>query len=460
MFGPVQDNFKYLFPSSMMDYMSATRLFSFLLPAFCLLLAWPALAQSTPYQTSSTAFSFKETDFAAAVVMDAKTQKILFEYNADKLWVPASLTKLVGALTFIDRQPSWGAIVSIKASDEVGGGRLRVDEGATMSIQDLMYSSITGSANNAATAFGRLSGLGYTGFITAMNSKAKSLGCTRSLFNDSSGMDPTNLTTAREMLTIATAAFNRSEIQRPASTAKYTFTIRNTGEIKTISNTNQLLLDPKNGLYVTGGKTGYLDESLHNLVYRVRPAKDDNRELVIVVLGAPTRADMFAVSERLAKWTWSTFSWQEAPHVIDLKPPAVIQHASTIPNGTLIKKPGSPGVWYIWNNKKYVLLDGIFLDHYFPGASIQTLPEETVNALADARPYTFDDGELLKSPNSPVVYYVEKGRLRPISSEAAFLAMGWQWTQIITAPQWLLNTYSQGLAINTQNTSSVILVRR
>lgn len=343
-----------------MDYMSSARFFSFLLMAFCLLFARPSLAQSIPYQTSSTAFSFKETDFAAAVVMDAKTKKILFEYNADKLWVPASLTKLVGALTFIDRQPSWGAIVSIKASDEVGGGRLRVDEGATMSIQDLMYASITGSANNAATAFGRLSGLGYTGFVTAMNAKARSLGCEHSIFKDSSGMDPSNITTAREILSIATAAFNTSIIQTPASTAKYTFTIRNTGEIKTISNTNQLLLDTNNGLYVTGGKTGYLDESLHNLVYRVRPAKDDARELMIVVLGAPTRADMFAVSERLAKWAWSTYSWQETPPVIDLKPPVIVQPASTIPNGTLIKKPDSPGVWYVWNSKKYVLLDGIF----------------------------------------------------------------------------------------------------
>jgi hypothetical protein len=72
----------------------------------------------------------------------------------------------------------------------------------------------------------------------------------------------------------------------------------------------------------------------------------------------------------------------------------------------------------------------------------------------------FDDGELLKSPNEPVVYYVENGRLRPISSETAFLSMGWQWTQIITAPQWLLNTYTQGLAINTENTGSVLLVSR
>lgn len=440
--------------------MFITRLFSFLLLVFCLLFARPSSAQSIPYQTASTAFGFKNTDFAAAVVMDAKTQKILFEYNADKLWVPASLTKLAGALTFIDRQPSWGAIVPIKASDEVGGGRLRVDEGATMSIQDLMYASITGSANNAATAFGRLSGLGYTGFITAMNSKVKSLGCTQSHFNDSSGMDPTNLTTAREMLTIATVAFNRSEIQKPATTAKYTFTIRNTGELKTITNTNQLLLDTTNGLYVTGGKTGYLDESLHNLVYRVRPSKDDARELMIVVLGAPTRADMFAVSEKLAKWTWLTFSWQETAPATPINPAPVVQPVSSISNGTLIKKPDLPAVWYVWNNKKYILLDGIFLDHYFPGVSIQTLPQETINNISDARPYTFDDGELLKSPGSPMVYYVEYGKLRPIASETAFLGMGWRWDKIITAPQWLLDTYNMGLAINTQNMGSVLLVSR
>ncbi len=437
----------------MINNMPSTRLFNVLIITFCLLIPLPSLAETAPYRVSEANFSFKDTDFAAAIVMDAKTKKILFEYNADKPWVPASLTKLVGALTFIDRQPSWGAIVSIKASDEVGGGRLRVDEGATMSIQDLMYASITGSANNAATAFGRLSGLGYTGFITAMNTKVRSLGCDNSSFEDSSGMNPANITTARDMLTIATAAFNTSKIQIPASTVKYTFTIRNTGEIKTITNTNQLLLDPKNGLYVTGGKTGYLDESLHNLVYRVRPAKDDTRELMIVVLGAPTRADMFSVSEKLAKWAWAAHSWDE--HVV----PEVTK-TITLPDKSLIKTADSPTVWYVWNNQKFILLDGVFLDHYFPATPITVVSPTTASSLESARPYTFDDGELLKSPKSPVVYYVERGQLRPISSEQAFLSMGWQWTQIVTAPQWLLDTYTRGLAINTQNTGSVLLVSR
>jgi D-alanyl-D-alanine endopeptidase (penicillin-binding protein 7) len=408
---------------------------------------------ATPHRVALADFSHSEKDFAAAIVMDVNTKEILYEYNADKPWVPASLTKLVGALVFTERQPAWDAVVALKEIDEVGGGRLRVDEGATMSIQDLMYSSIVGSANNAATAFGRLSGLGYDGFIAAMNRKVRDLGCTVSYFEDASGMDVDNLTTARELLIIANAAFSRPEIQKPASTAEYSFIIRNSGELKTIHNTNDLLLDPDNDLYVTGGKTGFLYESLNNLVYRVKPSEPDDRELLIVVLGSPSRSGMFATAERLAKWSWGTYSWEGTPS-------SALAEAAEIPNGTLIKKADSPAVWYVWKGKKYILLDGVFLDHYFKGTPITTVSPDIVDAFFSARPYTFDDGELLKSPKSPVVYFVQHGMIRPISSEAAFNSMGWSWSNIVTAPEWLLNTYSQGLAINTQNTDSVLLTSR
>jgi D-alanyl-D-alanine carboxypeptidase len=434
--------------------MKPPRLFSNLLLLLFVLVPLPAVANTIPHRITVADFSYKNTDFASAMVLDLNTNKVLFEYNADQEWVPASLSKLISALVFVERQPAWDAIVSLQAVDEVGGGRLRVDEGATMSIQDLMYSSITGSANNAATAFGRLSGLGTEKFVATMNSRAMSLGCTASRFDDASGMATTSRTTAREMSVIAKAAFAQPRIKNPAGTIKYSFIVRNTGEIKTITNTNQLLIDPHNKLWVTAGKTGFLYESLHNLVYQVRPAQNDNRELLIIVLGAPTRADLFAVSERLAKWSWGAYSWRNDP------PSSVISEAASIPNGTLVKKSDSPAVWYVWKGKKYVLLDGVFLDHYFPQTPIKIVSADIIEALESARPYTFDDGELLKSPTSPVVFYVERGSLRPISSEAAFLSMGWKWSEIITAPEWLLNTYSQGLAINTQNTDTVLLTSR
>lgn len=249
--------------------------------------------------------------FEAAVVMDFKTKKILYSLNPDEVWPAASLTKLTGALVFLDTKPSWNKVVAILKNDEVGGGRLRVNSGAKLTMRDMLYSSIVGSANNAATALARVSGLGMTKFVSSMNAKVKALGCSQTSFKDASGMDTRNVTTARDMAKIAAAAFSKAEIRSPASTATYTFRILNTGQVKTIRNTNKLLLDDENGLYVMGGKTGYLDEAKNNLVIRVRPDRyNATQELIVVVLGAEDKDKSFTSAQRLAQWTWSAYDWR------------------------------------------------------------------------------------------------------------------------------------------------------
>jgi len=256
-------------------------------------------------------FQPADGDFAAAYVLDARTKKVLFAYKPDMAWPAASLTKLTNALVFVDRKPIWNSLAQIKKADEVGGGRLRVNDGATMSIRDMLFSSIVGSANNTATAMARLSKLGQKGFINAMNAKVKAIGCKNTVFKDASGMNPGNMTTAADMAKIVDAAFSNPIIRGPASTSYYTFKVRNTGQVKTIKSTNSLLLDSDNGLYVMGGKTGYLEESGNNFVMRVRPAKAAaNQELTLVVFGAATKDQMFKAAQSLAQWTWSAYDWR------------------------------------------------------------------------------------------------------------------------------------------------------
>jgi len=262
-------------------------------------------------------FVRKKGDFESAVVIDYKTKKVLYSYKPDIAWPGASLTKLMGTMVFLDKKFSPNTVVAIKGQDEVGGGRLQVDSGSTMTIKDIIYSSIVGSANNAATAMARISGMGMKSFVAAMNKKAKTLGCKYTTYKDASGMDKNNVTTANDMVKIATAAFSIPEIRRPATTAYYKFKVRNTGVAHTIKSTNRLLLDENNGLYVTGGKTGYLDESKNNLVFRVRPdAKSINKELLIVVFGADVdpnddKARLFDSASRLAKWSWLSYTWSK-----------------------------------------------------------------------------------------------------------------------------------------------------
>jgi len=263
------------------------------------------VAGSLPYHRS-------DNEFISAIVLDAASRKVLYEYKADQKHPAASLTKLMGALVFLDHRPAWNAVVSLKAADEVGGGRLRVASGATLSVLDLFYSSITASANNAATAMARVSGLGTAGFVRAMNKKAKALGLATTTFTDPSGIEPTNVTTAREIATLALAAFDADPIRRSATTAVYRFKIRNTGQAKEIRSTDDLLTSPAHDdLYVTGGKTGFIYESMYNFVVKVRPTTDTDpkRTLMVVVFGAPTRESSFASAKALAQWAWKAYRW-------------------------------------------------------------------------------------------------------------------------------------------------------
>lgn len=250
-------------------------------------------------------------EFASAIVIDAASGNILYGFKPTLKWPAASLTKLMGALVAIDQKPNLNRIVTLKAQDEVGGGRLRVKSGAKMSIRDLLYSSVLASANNAAVALARVTGLPKTTFVKKMNAKAKALGMTSTTFVDPSGIDSGNVTTVTDLAKLAQTSFQNALIKGPAGSSHYTFTIRNTGEVKKLTNTNKLLTqDPD--MYVYGGKTGFLYESMYNVATLVQPIPRtvDHPKLLIVVFGAPTEAASFGAAKSLALWAWDAYHWR------------------------------------------------------------------------------------------------------------------------------------------------------
>jgi D-alanyl-D-alanine endopeptidase (penicillin-binding protein 7) len=263
----------------------------------------------SPLPTFS-AYTPQPDEFVSAIVMVPKTHQVLYSFKPDLVHPAASLTKLPAALAFLSRNISAAKSVRLAAVDEVGGGRLRVAVGARMTVRDLVYSSITASANNMATALGRLSGLTKSAFLKRMNEQARLAGARHSKFVDFSGMDTGNVTTAPDMALIADRAFSEPTIRRAATTAEYSFKVYEGSKVinKTIKNTNDLLTkDPE--MWVLGGKTGYLPEAKNNLVVRLR--RLDRRgtpipgtDVIVVVLGVADKQQMFASAKRLANWSW------------------------------------------------------------------------------------------------------------------------------------------------------------
>ncbi len=260
-----------------------------------------------PLGARAESFVPEEGEFEAAIIMQPKSRHVIYAYNPEKPHVAASLTKLLTGLATIESHPSWERVVSIEAEDEVGGGRLRVATGSTLRIRDLLYSAITASANNAAMALSRVSGISQQDFVGKMNAIAKRVGAKNTHVYEASGMEVGNTTTAYDMARIAEAAFDHEIMRSAATVGSYRFQIRNTGEIKTIGSTNATFL-ADDDVWVTGGKTGYLHESRYNLVSRLQPynngVHDPKYEVIVVVLGAPTKSGSFNSVKRLAEWAW------------------------------------------------------------------------------------------------------------------------------------------------------------
>ena len=223
----------------------------------------------------------------AYIVQDANTGQVFIEKNADMPWTPASLTKLVTALVVLDAKVKLTKTVAITSADQTlgactsGGACIKAKPGVKFTVDGLFHAALLPSANNAAAALARSTGLTMDQFVARMNQKAASLGATGTHFNEPTGMDPSNQITAADYAKIVTAAFGNSYLRGIAGLTSYA--LRSTNNFRynqTIKNTDKLLTD--SDIQILAAKTGYLNESGYNFASLV---KYNGEELAVVVLG-------------------------------------------------------------------------------------------------------------------------------------------------------------------------------
>ncbi|MEK7452159.1 MAG: serine hydrolase, partial [Patescibacteria group bacterium] len=201
---------------------------------------------------------------------------------------------------------------SVLKADDVGGAKLFVRDGDKFTIDDLFYAMLVGSANNAANALARASGDSRESFVARMNARVKELGLKQTVFVDPSGIDPANVSTPIELAKIANVAFTNPQIKKYTTTPVRFVRVVNTGAQKKIKSTNLMLTKPEfRTASITGGKTGYLEESGWNFVTTLRSKTTDvKRELTIVIFGADSRLKSFEDAKKLSEWAWKSYEWK------------------------------------------------------------------------------------------------------------------------------------------------------
>jgi D-alanyl-D-alanine endopeptidase (penicillin-binding protein 7) len=226
-----------------------------------------------------------------AILIDPSTGEVLFAKNSDRSVPIASLTKLMTALVFLEQKPALDREVEVTLAEIKGGGHTQLRRGENVALGDLLHMSLMSSDNVATRVLAREAGLSGDEFVARMNRKAVELGLTSSRFVEFTGLDERNVSSASDVARLLHAAAHDPLIQEITTTRQYQFA---TGRrVHAVYNTNRLLY----GRYeVLGGKTGFILEAGYCFATWIRT---QGRDLIAVVLGAPTNATRFADTVRL-----------------------------------------------------------------------------------------------------------------------------------------------------------------
>ena len=240
-------------------------------------------------------------------VGDVRSGGALKEEMGDEPFSIASLTKLMTALIAAEHGFDPEEAVTITADDRVAGNVEYFFPGDRVRLKDLLAASLLASSNTAAKVLAKY--IGGDKFTELMNERARLLALKNTRFTDPTGINPGNISTAREVARLAVRTFARPEIADFLTKPTYEITVLNTGRKIELKNTNRLLggeLD-RDDYKIIGGKTGFIDESGYNLALRVARGGD---EIIVVVLGSGSKAARFLAAKSLALWAFGNFKWQ------------------------------------------------------------------------------------------------------------------------------------------------------
>ncbi len=235
-------------------------------------------------------------DAKAAIVLDMANGDVLFEYDADVIIPPASLTKIMSMMVALDAVDA--GKVSLDQRVEIlwedvnlpyRSSLMYLREGMQVPFDQLLRGMAVVSGNDAARTVARVVAGSSDGFVELMNAEARRLCLLNTHFVEPSGLSELNTTTAREMAHLARTYM----LRHPDSLERYHS--RTTLEFPTadvlapgdsmparrivLRSTNDLLFsyDGCDGL-----KTGFIDESGYNLV---ATAIRDGTRVISVTLG-------------------------------------------------------------------------------------------------------------------------------------------------------------------------------
>jgi D-alanyl-D-alanine carboxypeptidase (penicillin-binding protein 5/6) len=226
------------------------------------------------------------------LLYDVETKKILWQKEMDQTFPIASLTKIMVALLvredIRDGKTDWETTVKVsREACQMGGSKINLRFGESLTVRDLMKSALIASSNDAAFQLAQFSGGTAQSFVERMNARAISLGMKSTFFSNPTGLPTASRATDNhasplDLLILSTELLKYADITSIAA-CKDGEPVKHGEKTSELRNHNRLVCTYKDE--VNGLKTGFTN---HAGFCIVATTNRKNHKMISIVLGVKT----------------------------------------------------------------------------------------------------------------------------------------------------------------------------
>lgn len=229
----------------------------------------------------------------SAVLLDGRTQQILYAKSPYAKRAPASTTKLLTAMVALDHLSPDQIVRVPPGLESIPPSKIGLRAGERFYVRDLIKASLIKSANDAAEALAVLAAGSRSSFARLMNQKARQIGAKNSRF-----VNPNGLPAAGQYST----AYDLAKIMMAASRYSFivsTLQVRNTviysrgGRRILLNNCNKMLWSTSGVI----GKTGWTRSARHCFAGRVQAR---GQVIFVGLMGSQRRQYLWSDLRRVA----------------------------------------------------------------------------------------------------------------------------------------------------------------
>ncbi|AVR31739.1 MULTISPECIES: D-alanyl-D-alanine carboxypeptidase family protein [Bacillus cereus group] len=252
-----------------------------------------------------------EINAKAAMIIDASDGDIIYQYNENEAFAPASMSKMMTAYLLLESihngKVRWEDPVKMSAkAAQTEGARILVQVNDTLTVKDLYHALMIESANNSAVALAEHMAKSEKDFVQLMDAKAKQLKMSEhAKFANASGLqEPDGSETKMTAGDVAQLAYHLikdyPEILEVTHLRQSQLAFNNINVIST----NDMLNKNNKSLYIEGMdglKTGFTDSAGYCFT---GTAKQGDNRIITVVMGTSSKTKRFTETNKLMSYAF------------------------------------------------------------------------------------------------------------------------------------------------------------